>query len=108
MLTLGEVESLIEDVHSSLINLENLVDEGKAQEIHVDEKFRLALYKERKHAEFETCKCIIIMFLPFAKFIYYLRPYSSLEKLLDQYDQFCRTKQELRFTNSIQFNFLLI
>ncbi|KAG1655428.1 Dysbindin-A [Nymphon striatum] len=56
MTKIGDIEGLFEDVHSSLINLENMIDEGKMQEKKLDERFHLAMYKERKLAEFETFK----------------------------------------------------
>lgn len=53
---IGELQGLFEEVESSLLNLENVLETQTLQEKQLDHRFQLALYKEKKLAAFEELK----------------------------------------------------
>ncbi|XP_022248465.1 dysbindin-like isoform X2 [Limulus polyphemus] len=53
---IGELQGLFEEVESSLLNLENVLETQALQEKQLDHRFQLALYKEKKLAAFEELK----------------------------------------------------
>ena len=50
--TLGDLESLFGDVEISLLGLEDTIDAREMQEKQLDQRFQVALYQERRKAEF--------------------------------------------------------
>ena len=49
---LGTMESLIGDVEIALLALEDTIDAREMQEKQLDQRFQLAMYQERRKAEF--------------------------------------------------------
>lgn len=56
MSKIGELEGLFEDVECCLLHLEDIIETQELQEKQLDHRFQLALYKERKLAEYEEVK----------------------------------------------------
>lgn len=52
MVKLGQLESLLGDVEISLLALEDTIDAREMQEQQLDQRFQLAMYQERRKAEF--------------------------------------------------------
>ena len=50
--SLGDLESLFGDVEISLLGLEDTIDAREMQERQLDQRFQVALYQERRRAEF--------------------------------------------------------
>ena len=50
--SLGDLESLFGDVEISLLGLEDTSDAREMQERQLDQRFQVALYQERRRAEF--------------------------------------------------------
>ena len=50
--TLGDLESLFGDVEISLLGLEDTIDAREMQEKQLDQRFQVAMYQERRKAEF--------------------------------------------------------
>ena len=48
----GTLESLIGDVELALLALEDTIDAREMQEKQLDQRFQLAMYQERRKAEF--------------------------------------------------------
>ena len=48
----GSLESLIGDVEIALLALEDTIDAREMQEKQLDQRFQLAIYQERRKAEF--------------------------------------------------------
>lgn len=56
---LGTMESLIGDVEIALLALEDTIDAREMQEKQLDQRFQLAMYQERRKAEFnELANCL--------------------------------------------------
>ena len=57
----GNLESLFGDVEISLLALEDTIDARELQERQLDQRFQLAMYQERRKAEFNelSSKCIL-------------------------------------------------
>ncbi|GIX89973.1 dysbindin [Caerostris extrusa] len=53
---IGELEGLFEEVEDALINLEDVIETQELQERQLDHRFQLAMYKEKKLADFEDMK----------------------------------------------------
>ncbi|GFT72270.1 uncharacterized protein NPIL_38601, partial [Nephila pilipes] len=53
---IGELEGLFEEVEDALINLEDVIEIQELQERQLDHRFQLAMYKEKKLADFEDMK----------------------------------------------------
>ena len=49
---LGSIESMLGDVEISLLALEDTIDAREMQEKQLDQRFQLAMYQERRKAEF--------------------------------------------------------
>ncbi|XP_064466428.1 dysbindin protein homolog isoform X2 [Ornithodoros turicata] len=56
MKTIGELEGLFEEVELHLVGLEDIIETQALQERQLDERFKLALYKEKKMAHFEELR----------------------------------------------------
>lgn len=52
----GELEGLFEEVEDALVNLEDVIEIQELQERQLDHRFQLAMYKEKKLADFEDMK----------------------------------------------------
>ena len=50
--SLGDLESLFGDVEISLLGLEDTIDAREMQEKQLDQRFQVAMYQERRKAEF--------------------------------------------------------
>ena len=61
--SLGDLESLFGDVEISLLGLEDTIDAREMQEKQLDQRFQVAMYQERRKAEFNdlssTSQCFI-------------------------------------------------
>lgn len=53
---IGELEGIFEEVEDALINLEDTIETQELQERQLDHRFQLALYKEKKLADFEALR----------------------------------------------------
>ncbi|KAG8200302.1 hypothetical protein JTE90_028486 [Oedothorax gibbosus] len=53
---IGELEGLFEEVEDALVNLEDVIEIQELQERQLDHRFQLAMYKEKKLADFEDMK----------------------------------------------------
>lgn len=53
MNSLGDLESLFGDVEIALLGLEDTLDARELQERQLDQRFQMAMYQERRNAEFE-------------------------------------------------------
>ncbi|GBN05310.1 hypothetical protein AVEN_67889-1 [Araneus ventricosus] len=53
---IGELEGLFEEVEDALVNLEDVIETQELQERQLDHRFQLAMYKEKKLADFEDMK----------------------------------------------------
>ncbi|KAH8020236.1 hypothetical protein HPB51_025498 [Rhipicephalus microplus] len=56
MNTIGELEGMFEEVELRLVSLEDVIETQALQEKQLDERFKLALYGERKKGHFESLK----------------------------------------------------
>lgn len=56
MKKIGTLENSFEEVDKSLLTLENTIEIQQLQEKQLDQRFKLALYKEKKLASFEVFK----------------------------------------------------
>ncbi|CAN7992097.1 unnamed protein product, partial [Ixodes hexagonus] len=54
MKTIGELEGMFEEVELRLVGLEDIIETQALQERQLDERFKLALYGERKKGHFES------------------------------------------------------
>lgn len=53
---IGELEGVFEEVEDALMNLEDVIETQELQERQLDHRFQLAMYKEKKYADFENMK----------------------------------------------------
>lgn len=53
MNSLGDLEALFGDVELALLGLEDTIDARELQERQLDQRFQMAMYQERRNAEFE-------------------------------------------------------
>lgn len=53
---IGELEGVFEEVEDALMNLEDVIEIQELQERQLDHRFQLAMYKEKKLADFEDMK----------------------------------------------------
>lgn len=51
--TLGQLESLFSECEVALLGLEDTINAKELQEKQMDQRFQVALYKERRQAEYE-------------------------------------------------------
>ncbi|XP_070385960.1 dysbindin protein homolog [Dermacentor albipictus] len=56
MNTIGELEGMFEEVELRLVSLEDVIETQALQEKQLDERFKLALYGEKKKGHFESLK----------------------------------------------------
>ncbi|XP_054710676.1 dysbindin-A-like [Uloborus diversus] len=56
MSKIGELEGVFEEVEDALMNLEDVIETQELQERQLDHRFQLAMYKEKKLADFEDMK----------------------------------------------------
>ncbi|KFM82686.1 Dysbindin, partial [Stegodyphus mimosarum] len=56
MSKIGELEGIFEEVEDALMNLEDVIETQELQERQLDHRFQLAMYKEKKLADFEDMK----------------------------------------------------
>lgn len=65
----GELEGVFEEVEDALMNLEDVIEIQELQERQLDHRFQLAMYKEKKLADFEdmkgTLKTLILFYSVF-------------------------------------------
>lgn len=54
MKTIGELEGMFEEVELRLVSLEDVIETQALQERQLDERFKLALYGERRKGHFES------------------------------------------------------
>ena len=69
--TLGDLESLFGDVEISLLGLEDTIDAREMQERQLDQRFHVAMYQERRKAEFNDLSSRsdqIFVTIPFCDF----------------------------------------
>ena len=59
---LGNLESLLGDVEISLLALEDTIDAREMQEKQLDQRFQLAMYQERRKAEFNDLASKTVLF----------------------------------------------
>lgn len=52
----GELEGMFEEVELRLVSLEDVIETQALQEKQLDERFKLALYGEKKKGHFESLK----------------------------------------------------
>lgn len=56
MKTIGELEGMFEEVELRLVSLEDVIETQALQEKQLDERFKLALYGEKRKGHFENLK----------------------------------------------------